>query len=324
MFGGVKKLFFCKNHIIFADTWQNSRQYVLYDLTLEGKSSTFEVYLKRIDPDKKQKDNPAPPNYYLIQRTTTADEVLLVQGGGNEEEGADPTSEKYSPTRSLFGGMDKYLPVGYRYGKKYTFLFDQMLGCVYRLEHEHGLDLSIKAKRQIRLKRTNIPYERFFRCSSEHFPVPRWDEEERLKVEQRWPDDRCNRNVLKRTEHDISAIADDSTTTPSAVVEVDWKKVGAIAGSGLLLLVVAGFFLCCCRPGGRKQHQFQHDGQKKMHQRLKIANASSSAASTASSNTASSNSSVAFNRERKKSPWVKKMMMIKEGGKKGRKGGGRR
>ena len=283
------------------------------------------LYLKQKDQQHLEKEQPAPAVYYLIQRTALPNEALLVKGGNNQEEEDVSTSDKYSPTRSLFGGVDKqYLPVGYRHGK-YTFLFDQLLGCVYRLELEQGLDLGTKSLALIRVKRTNIPYERFFRCSVERFPVPVWNEEERLQVEGRWPADRCDRNVLG--EEGGGGGGGGGETTPSAGEEaVDWKMVGAISGGGLLLLVVFfGFFFCTYRPGGRKQQQFQHGGgeRKKMHPRLKMADSSSSAASTASSNAASSNSSVASNRERKKSPWAKKMM-IKEVGKKGRKGGGRR
>ena len=330
-----------KNYFYLLDTWQNSRQYVLYDLPLDQESSELKVYLKRSGSE----DNPAPPNYYHIQRTTTADEVLLVQGGGNEKEEAetDPSAEKYSPTRSLFGGMDKYLPVGYRHGK-YTFLFDQMLGCVYRLEHEHSLKLDSKSEPLIRLKRTNIPYERFFRCSSEHFPVPVWNEEERFRMEKRWPPNRCDQNVLKKKDNVSDVVVPDETTTPSAGEEaVGWKTIGAITGGGGLLLLVAFFAVFFYRRrwgkmstansvfsgSGRQQQQQSKLGGQKKTMLKKWAGTSSSAPSTwpftnttTSSNSASPNSSSEANNNSKwrRSPRPKNQ--LKEGGKKG--GGGDR
>ncbi len=244
----------------------------------------MKVYLKRSGSD----NNPAPPVYYHIQRTTASGEVLLVQGGGNEKE-----KEKYSPKRSLFSGG---LPVGYRH-RYSTFLFDQQLGCVYRLELGHSLSFDRKPRPVIRVKRTNIPYERFFRCSAKRFPAPKLTEE----VERRWPANRCDQNYLKEEKgHGGNGnggggggassdkggggggddVVDDRTTTPSSLIDVavDWKKVAAIYGGGLLLLVVVfGAFLCCCRrrssagsscsasgKGQQQQQQSKHGRPKRI------------------------------------------------------------
>ncbi len=76
------------------------------------------LYLKQKDQQHLEKEQPAPAVYYLIQRTALPNEALLVKGGkGNAEEEEEEVSiaDKYSPARSLFGGMDKqYLPVGHR------------------------------------------------------------------------------------------------------------------------------------------------------------------------------------------------------------------
>lgn len=211
---------------------------------------------------KKKKRDPPPPIYFYIQRTTSANEVLLVRGG---EDTVTSTKTSKSNGNSLFAGSENsHPPVGYRL-RNFTYLFDSILGCVYRLEHKHDFKLlpeDSPSQNTIKLRRTNIPFERFFRCDSDLFPI---DEK---KFAKRWPSNRCDHNYIgSGGKGNGSLDSGGEDDDGGGFFDGSWKMIWTLFGGGLLFLLlllslcIACFSMFCCGKCLGKAHK-QQDGLK--------------------------------------------------------------
>lgn len=137
---------------------------------------TVALHIQRLKAPAKER---ATAHYFYLEKNERPDQVLLVHRTNFK---AKQAGEAQSDAELKAEMMRQLLPpsshpVGYKNGEN-TFLFDNLLGCVYII---HRLPASLEAlykkyegnpaAAEMTFSRTNVPYEEFFRCDVEYFKV---------------------------------------------------------------------------------------------------------------------------------------------------------
>lgn len=140
---------------------------------------TVALHIQRLKAPAKER---ATAHYFYLEKNERPDQVLLVHRTNFKAKQAASSPEAQSDAELKAEMMRQLLPpsshpVGYKNGEN-TFLFDNLLGCVYII---HRLPASLEAlykkyegnpaAAEMTFSRTNVPYEEFFRCDVEYFKV---------------------------------------------------------------------------------------------------------------------------------------------------------
>lgn len=130
------------------DEMNFSSSWVIYDMKF-----THWSYSPMIHPKSQKIDEHINKDYFYMLKTNRSDNVML-------KKRTDNMNNKFlqDSKQQIFMNLAK----GFRHNGD-VYLFDSLVGCVYII-HNFTMKLSEEKRDTILLKRTNVPYERFFHC----------------------------------------------------------------------------------------------------------------------------------------------------------------